>query len=624
MMADNHFRHDQYDIANRTYHENLVAATEAGASYWAVRARDGIAWVLVDVGHYTSGEFEEADRIFSENLPVHREVGNAIAEAMGVYGLSRSAAGMGDYDRAVKLAQCSVEILKENDGDHLIQLPILQLANICRDHGSFEQARPYYEAAIEAADRNQDSYLQVLIAFHYGMLLKWMGDAESSAKMWSSVLPEIAEFDFPRLGSEICSGLSQIAANREEFREAYQLQIESQRYGNRVGVISRVLQNQQMLLRSAMDQTARLEQQLSYLTAGVEASEDGIFVLGPPTSGFEHNEFAIQFANAAAAQMVGKRPVEILHVLLRAVWKSPTAARIVEPSVSVYETGNRCSLDPVELEFREGEPRWYAVKIARITDGVAWTVSDVTERETMRREILAQRDRLEEANTRLIALDREKTEVLGIAAHDLRSPICNIRSLCDFIPGEDPVTSQMTSLIGATADSLLSLLSNLLDLDRIERGQLELEIREHDLLPISRHIVEQFSAAAHEKEINVRLAVCGDSLFAMTDESSFRRVLQNLLSNALKFSPSGSEVEVRAMPREGKVRFEIQDQGPGISAADRKSLFGRFARLSARPTAGESSSGLGLSIVKHLVTVMNGRVGCDSVVGQGATFWFEL
>jgi signal transduction histidine kinase len=192
------------------------------------------------------------------------------------------------------------------------------------------------------------------------------------------------------------------------------------------------------------------------------------------------------------------------------------------------------------------------------------------------------------------------------------------------MPEDDEKTAHLTSLITSTADSLLSLLSNLLDLDRIERGKLELDLRLTMLAPLIRQISDQFSAAAREKEIEVRIAIADESVMASVDENSFRRIIQNLVSNALKFSPIGSVVEVRATSVEGRVRIEVQDQGPGISAADRKSLFGRFARLSARPTAGESSSGLGLSIVRDLVTVMSGTLGCDSEPGKGANFWFEL
>ena len=111
---------------------------------------------------------------------------------------------------------------------------------------------------------------------------------------------------------------------------------------------------------------------------------------------------------------------------------------------------------------------------------------------------------------------------------------------------------------------------------------------------------------------------------ALVDITAFQRVVENLLSNAVKFSPPGSTVEIRTLSCEAFVRVEVVDQGPGISPVDREQLFGKFVRLSARPTGGESSSGLGLSIVKHLVMSMNGRVGCDSIPGHGANFWVDF
>jgi len=624
MVADIYFRHDQYDLANRTYHENLAIARESGDEYWVARARDGIAWVLVDVGDCTTGEFVEAQKVFEETLPLHRSFGMKVPEAMAHYGLSRAAAGMGRYDEAAEHAMQAIEMMKEHGNDYLLQLPLLQLGNVYRDRSAYDRALPFYRMAIDAADHSQDPYSQALIAFHYGLLLKWMDDGDSARWWWNSVLPTIAELEFPRLGSEICHGLAGIAANRSEFAEAYRLQIESQTYGNKVGVISPILQNQQMVLRTALHLTGQLENRLNYLTAGVQASEDGIFVIGYPDHGMETGEFVIHFANSAAAGMFGRKPADITHLLIGTVWKSPTASRILEPSRRVYETGERCSLDPVELEFKVGNSRWYSVKIAKIIDGIAWTVSDVTERERMRQEILAQRDRLAEQNDRLLALDKEKSEVLGIAAHDLRSPIGNIRALCDLIVANDPQSQKHVSLIEASADSLLSLISKLLDIERIEHGDLNLEIKEIAFAPTLSQIVEQYAAGAKEKQIAVTLQVHDESATMFADESALHRAVQNLLSNALKFSPVGSSVQIRTSSTGGNYRIEIQDQGPGISESDRRILFRKFARLSARPTAGESSSGLGLSIVKHLLEAMNGQVGCESIPGDGTTFWIEL
>jgi signal transduction histidine kinase len=102
------------------------------------------------------------------------------------------------------------------------------------------------------------------------------------------------------------------------------------------------------------------------------------------------------------------------------------------------------------------------------------------------------------------------------------------------------------------------------------------------------------------------------------------QVLDNIISNAVKYSPHRKNIFIRLKSSSEAVRIEIQDEGPGISPDDMQKLFGKFARLSARPTGGEHSTGLGLSIVKKMVEAMNGRVWCESELGKGATFIVEL
>ena len=102
------------------------------------------------------------------------------------------------------------------------------------------------------------------------------------------------------------------------------------------------------------------------------------------------------------------------------------------------------------------------------------------------------------------------------------------------------------------------------------------------------------------------------------------QVLDNLVSNAVKYSPPGRNIFVRLNQAAEAIRCQVQDEGPGLSAEDQKKLFGKFARLSAKPTAGEPATGLGLSIVKKMVEAMNGRVWCESEPGQGATFVVEF
>jgi signal transduction histidine kinase/tetratricopeptide (TPR) repeat protein len=624
IIGDSHYRHDQYDMATKQYRESLEFASEVGDDYWCARAEDGIAWVLIDVGHYSTDEFAEASRIFERLRPFHRDRGDRITEGFCVYGMSRALAGMGRYKKAVELAQESIEILKREEGDFLLQAPLLQLANVERDRGNFDQARPFYEAALEMADRNQDPYFQVLTALEYGMLLRFVNETDAAIKLWRTALGPVKELDFPRIGHEISSRLSAAVVEWGDFEEAYHLQIACQEFGNRVGVMSPVLQNQQMLLRSQMHRTAQLEETLNYLRVGIEASLDGVFVLSTGDEGLNEDTFVIRFVNEAGARALGKSTLNVMDLPVKTAWKTESADVLLAHSIEVFESGEPRTVDPIELEFMSGIAGWYSVKIAKIADGVVWTLSDVTARQAMQREIVAQRDRLTQANARLTALDREKSEMLGIAAHDLRSPIGNIRSLCELIPTEDPEAVDLLRTIEEISDSLLLLIGNLLDVEKIERGELELELTHVDVGPLAAQIVDQFSADASQKAIQMLFDRPKLGLGVKADPSALRRILQNLLSNAIKFSPYGAAVSVRVGEVGSKVRIEIQDRGKGITESDRKKLFAKFARLSARPTAGESSTGLGLSIVKQLVEAMNGQVGCESEPTQGATFWVEF
>jgi signal transduction histidine kinase len=231
---------------------------------------------------------------------------------------------------------------------------------------------------------------------------------------------------------------------------------------------------------------------------------------------------------------------------------------------------------------------------------------------------------------------------LGIVAHDLRSPLSGIQGLADIMrEGTDPEhIPQIANEIYHASERMFTLLSNLLNVNAIESGKMALNLTPLDVNFAVESIIEEYKPRAEAKNIRLCLELPATPSFAIADEAALPQVIENLISNAVKYSPHGKNVVVRVKDEGGSVtaetngietntspsfiRVEVQDEGPGISAEDMTKLFGKFARLTAQPTGGEHSTGLGLSIVRRMVEAMQGRVWCESELGRGATFIVEL
>lgn len=232
---------------------------------------------------------------------------------------------------------------------------------------------------------------------------------------------------------------------------------------------------------------------------------------------------------------------------------------------------------------------------------------------------------LEASNAELVRLNQEKNEFLGIAAHDLKNPLTVVIGTAGLLGlSRDPErTKLMAGKIVAAGERMLHLIKNLLDANAIEQGRFTSNLQRSDLQAVVREVIENNAPTAARKEIRLQLE-SNDACWAMTDRNATTQILDNLISNAVKYSPLNTTVHIRTGLQGGTAEVSVRDEGPGLSEADQKKLFGKFTRLTARPTAGESSNGLGLSIVKRLAEAMHGTVRCESRLGDGATFILNL
>jgi signal transduction histidine kinase len=235
----------------------------------------------------------------------------------------------------------------------------------------------------------------------------------------------------------------------------------------------------------------------------------------------------------------------------------------------------------------------------------------------------------QKSNAELERLNELKNQFLGMAAHDLRNPIANIYAYTSlFLDDEDrqiaPDMRKVLADLRSLSEFMLSLISNLLDITVIEMGQLRLDKKPLEPTAFLQEVVGLNRLFAERNAIRLQ-EQCGQlPQLLVADPHKIKQVLNNLISNGIKFSPRGSTVLIRAETVGSRLRISVIDQGPGISEQEQQKLFKPFGRGNARPEHGQTSTGLGLVISRRIVEAHGGTIGVVSTPGAGATFWFEL
>ncbi|HET6146340.1 MAG TPA: ATP-binding protein [Polyangia bacterium] len=228
--------------------------------------------------------------------------------------------------------------------------------------------------------------------------------------------------------------------------------------------------------------------------------------------------------------------------------------------------------------------------------------------------------------TRLMRFDELKSNLVATVAHEFRTPLTSLRMalhLC-LEQAVGPITEKQADLLFAArqdTERLQQIVDDLLDLSRIQSGHMELNRRAVDAATLARDAVKAFAATAEARGIDLRVELMPSLGEVVADPERIALAFDNLIGNAIKYTPAGGRVTVSAESHDHAVRFAIQDTGPGVPPEHRQAIFERFFRM---PGATEPGAGLGLYIAKEIVDAHGGRIGVDGEPGQGSTFWLEL
>jgi PAS domain S-box-containing protein len=319
----------------------------------------------------------------------------------------------------------------------------------------------------------------------------------------------------------------------------------------------------------------------------------------------------IESVNPAAERMFGYREDELIGgsvALLLADAPNASAQEAWLHEVHKQSIG-RITEWPVRRKAGETFPAESALFEFATPEGrrFAWNFQDISER----REV-----------------DRLKSEFVSTVSHELRTPLTSIRGalglLAAGVLGDLPLqVRDLLRLAERNAVRLTALINDILDFERLDSGRFELKVAEVDLDLLFEQALEAVRPVALEQEISLVCQPAGIRLLA--DADRVVQVLINLLSNALKFSPPGSEIHIWVKPGEaGMARLQVKDQGPGIPEGYHQRVFERFGQVETAAYRDKGGTGLGLAICKAIVEHHGGRIGVQSEPGKGSTFWAEL
>ncbi len=511
---------------------------------------------------------------------------------------------LGQSDSALTSLRTALDIARvyNRQDPYLLSIVLQNIALVHSKRGEYGQARRYFGQAL-AMERYLDEFVGMSYCYrglgrifveekNYPEALVYAEKALALADSYNIGLEKDATF---ALLSDIHAGLGNAALALQYYKRSIALKDSTSGVASaqKAATLERAFQQEKNEKIHALLESAN--QQETIIRNAVIAV--GVLLIG--LSGVLYNRYRLKVHSEEQLRQTND---EIQSQQTRL---EEQARRIEEMNSELQENNARLVDTNIELDAANTELHSYIDELSRINS------------------------ELDARNETLRELNREKNEFLGIVAHDLKNPLASIRLTSDMLQRfsakmSDAEKDERLKHISLIVERMMSIITNLLNDNALETGLLDVSITRVNVSEVVTMLVHEYKERAAAKSIALQMALPLSPLYAQADSTMLYTVLENLLSNALKFSLSNTTIRLSIEAGDEQCRIAVKDEGPGLSDGDRKLLFGKFIRLSARPTGGEHSTGLGLSIVKKMVEAMRGRVWCESELGKGAIFFVEL
>lgn len=548
-------------------------------------------WNGLGICYFEQGDYRNALQFYQRAEPLFLRLGNLERYGAALSNIGYTYLQMGHLNVAKIYAEKALLIGESNRAPSVISFSLSHLGDIARRQSDYGAAEKYFSRCLEIAARYPNNAVaNSRMYYQMGYLYTDLKQFIKARMYLDSSLAIALRANMRFRVKDSYQGFQHLYEAMRDFEQAYRYQSLVEKYQD------------SLFNQESAQQIAAMQREID-----LQAQATQISILK------KDNEIQQITRNA----LLGAIAVAIFAGLL--LWRAYWQMRKVNGTLQIQ---NAEILEQRSMVERQGE------------------------------EIAAINNELEAKNQYLVDMNEEKSQFMRIAAHDLKNPLTGIRGLSEYLAldAAQLPTEEITLIakrIGQTAERMFQLVKSLLDVNAIESGNFALHPTNFDVRGILENSVQNYMDAAKAKNITLLLTVLlnaevraeiktneeSSEFGVFADEQAMMQILDNLVSNAIKYTPSDKRVFVRLCREQVLnpqqtidefVRIEVQDEGPGLTLQDKEHLFGKFTKLSARPTAGEDSTGLGLSIVKHLSQMMNAQVWCESEYGDGAVFILRL